>query len=264
MPEQLWYIRDCRLFEQLTEEQLARLERRARVRRFPANNPIYLPSDAASGVFLVAEGRVKLCSFTPDGKQSILAFIEPGELFGELSLLVPGPREEHAETTVKSTVVLLPGEELEQLLEESPALTLGVTKLIGLRRQRIERRLKSLLFHSNRDRLSHLLLSLAEQYGHRQAEGVALGIRLSHQELASIIGATREPVTVVLGQLQPEGLIRVARRKIVIRDLDRLAESVSAQPPRLAAELPTPSPGGPPRRQIPESRVAPAPDGGMR
>src|SRR5918992_2989674 len=113
MADQLWYIKNCRLFEQLTSEQFARLEQRARVRRIPKATPIYLPSDAASAVFLLAEGRVKLCSFTPDGKQAILAFIEPGELFGELALLEESEREEHAETMAASTLVLLPGDAIE-------------------------------------------------------------------------------------------------------------------------------------------------------
>jgi CRP-like cAMP-binding protein len=176
MADQVWYIKNCRLFEQLTADQFARLEQRARVRRFPKGTPIYLPSDAGTSVFLLAEGRVKLCSITPDGKQAILALIEPGELFGELALLEEAEREEHAETMAASTLVLLPREAIEQLMNESPHLALGVTKLIGLRRKRFERRLKSLLFHFNRDRLIHLLVDLASQYGRESEDGILLSI----------------------------------------------------------------------------------------
>jgi CRP/FNR family cyclic AMP-dependent transcriptional regulator len=236
MADCVWYIKNCRLFERLTADQFARLEQRARVRRFPKNTPVYLPSDAATGVFLLAEGRVKLCSSTPDGKQAILAFIEPGELFGELALLDESEREEHAETMAASTLVLLPGDALQQLMNESPQLALGVTKLIGLRRRRIERRLKSLLFRSNRDRLIHLLLDLAAQYGQEAEDGILLSIPLSHQDLASIIGATRETVTTLLGELQLERFIKVARQRLVVRDLKRLAACVEVRPPALPAE----------------------------
>lgn len=239
MMERIWYIKNCRIFESLSETQLSRLEQRARVRRFPKHSPVYLPSDLAEGVFLLAEGRVKLCANTPDGKQAILAFIEPGELFGELSLLGEKEREEHAEAVLASTIVLLPGDELERIMADSSTFTLGVTKLIGWRRKRIERRLKTLLFRSNRERVIHLLLELAEQYGQVIAEGVLLTIRLSHQDLASIIGATRETVTVLLGELQLEGVLKVARQRLVIKDLERLARSVDSKPPRLP-EVPTP------------------------
>jgi len=233
MSERLWFLKRCDLFQRLGQEQLAALEARCRVRKIPRATPVYLPSDQADGVLLLAEGRVKIGSITPDGKQSILAFIEPGELFGELSLLGSQQREEYAETLEKSTVILIPGKEMRQLLAENLEVSLGVTKLIGLRRQRIERRLKYLLFRSSRERLVHLLLELAERYGQSVPGGVQLRIKLSHQDLANIIGSTRETVTVVLGELQAEGRLQLGRRKIVLSDLVRLADSVGAAEPRL-------------------------------
>ena len=233
MMERIWYIKNCRIFESLSEAQLSSLEKTSRIRRFPKNAPVYMPSDLAEGVFLLAEGRVKLCANTSEGKQAILAFIEPGELFGELALLGDSEREEHAEAVLASTIVLLPGDELERIMADSSKFTLGVTKLIGWRRRRIERRLKTLLFRSNRERVIHLLLELAEQYGQETSEGVLLTIRLSHQDLASIIGATRETVTVLLGELQLEGLLKVARQRLVVKDLERLSQTVGSKPPRL-------------------------------
>ena len=173
----------------------------------------------------MAEGRIRICSTTPDGKQTILAFVEPGEVFGELSLIENGQREERAEAAANSTVILLPNDHLRSLMEQSAALSLGVTKLIGLRRKRVERRLRSLLFRNNRDRLSHLLIELSEQYGNPTADGIELSIRLSHQDLASIIGATRETVTTLLGEMQSEGLLKIRRQRLLILDLRKLAST---------------------------------------
>lgn len=233
MPQHLWYVRACSLFERLSSDQLSRLERRARMRDFSRDSTIFLPSDVADGVFLLAQGRVRICSNTADGKQAILAFIDPGEIFGELSLVHGGEREERAEAVIDSTVILLPGDELRKMLEESAPLALGVTKLIGLRRKRIERRLRNLLFRSNRDRLGHLLLELTEQYGKTVDEGVLLNFKLSHQDLASLIGVTRETVTTLLGEMQSEGLLLVSRQKVVIRNLRRLSTSLDATVPGL-------------------------------
>ena len=249
MPERVWYIKECQLFSRLTDEQLARLERRGRMRTFARNSTIYMPSDGSDGVFLLAEGRVRISSITPDGKQAILAFIEPGEIFGELALVEPGQREEYAETVVDSTVVLLPGDELARMMAESVELCLGVTKLMGLRRKRIERRLRSLLFRSNRDRLTTLLVDLVEQYGRTTVEGVLLEIKLSHQDLASIIGATRETVTVLLGEMQLEGLLHVRRQQIVVRNLKRLADGIEVPAPPVPEK----------RRTVPVSRATRVP-----
>lgn len=223
MTEELWYLKQCDLFRRLTPAELAHLEPRCRSRVFKRGEPIYLPTDAAQAALVLAEGRVKVGSLTDDGKQTILTFIEPGELFGELAVLDGGPREEFAEAAEKSHVILIPADAVQRLIADNPKLALGVTKLIGLRRRKVERRLKSLLFRSNRQRLVSLLLELAEQYGQPSDDplpgGVRLGIKLSHQDLASVIGSTRETVTVVLGELQNEGLVSVGRRKIALTDL---------------------------------------------
>jgi CRP-like cAMP-binding protein len=236
MSEKLWYLKNCPLFEQLSADDLKNVEARSKSRTFARGTPIYLPLDETNSVFLLASGRVKICHLTPDGKQSILAFIEPGELFGELALLEVGPRDEYAESAEKSTIVLIPGEVMQQLMESHAGVTLGVTKLIGMRRRRIEQRLKNLLFLSNRDRLTHLLLELAEQYGTRENGGLRLRIQLSHQDLANVIGSTRETVTVVLGEMQQEGILSVGRRRIVILDLHKLASGVQRPIPVLPGE----------------------------
>lgn len=236
MTEKLWYLKQCRLLQQLTPAELAPLEARSRSRQFPRGAPIYLPADQADGVMLLTSGRAKLCSFTDEGKQAILAFIEPGELFGELALFNEGEREEYAEAVEKSTVILIPANAMHDLLEQHPRVTMGITKLLGLRRRRIERRLKYLLFRSNRERLVSLLLELAEQYGEPTEEGLALRIKLSHQDLASIIGSTRETVTVLLGELQAEGKISTGRRRITIVQLAELAQSIQAPTPTIAGK----------------------------
>ncbi len=232
MSEKIWHLKKCDLFQQLSSDKLRELELRCRAKKFPRGSPIYLPADEADGVLLLASGRVKICSFSADGKQAILTFIEPGELFGELAVLDDEAREEYAEAAEASQVILIPADEIRRMMNEIPEISLGITKLIGLRRRRIERRLKYLLFRSNRERLTHLILELAEKYGYATREGVALSIKLSHQELANIIGSTRETVTVVLGELQAEGSLRLGRRRIVLTDVKRLAESVSAPVPR--------------------------------
>jgi len=169
---------------------------------------------------------VKISHLTSDGKQAVLALVQPGELFGELALIDESHRDEFVEAVQTSKVILIPRDEIVRLMEEHPTVSLGITKLIGYRRRRIEQRLKHLLFLSNRDRLAHLLLDLAEDYGRQNDEGVLLDIKLSHQDLASVIGATRETVTITLGQLRSEGYISVGRQRIVLLQPDRLAESV--------------------------------------
>ena len=230
MNEKLWYLKDSRLFEHLDSAEIEQLEAGSRMQVFPRKSLVYLPSDRGDAIFLLTSGRVRLYHVTSDGKETVLTFIESGEIFGELTLLGQTQREEFAEAMEKSTVVMIPGAVVQRLMETQPSFTLQLTRLMGLRRQRIERRLKSLLFRSNRERLVFLLLELAEKYGKSTPEGVTLGIRLSHQELASMIGSTRETVTVLLGELQLEGGLLVKRRQIILTNLPLLAGAIDELP----------------------------------
>lgn len=243
MPEKVWHLKSCDLLCRLPAEQLDRIESRSRSRSFPAKTPIYLPSEKADNMFLLVRGLVKVCHLTADGKESILAFVEPGELFGELAIFDSDLRNEYVEAIEPSTVVMIPADVVKQLMTQCNDLALGISKMVGLRRHRIECRLSHLLFLSNRDRLIHLLLDLAEQFGIPDRQGIRLRIRLSHQELGNLIGSTRETITVLLGQLKAEGSVGGGRRTIILTAPDRLARGLNRQVPCLSRPKLRLSPG---------------------
>ena len=240
MDDKYWFLKQCDLFERLTSEQIARIESQSRTRKFPRGSLIYAPSDSGNSVLLLITGRVKIHHLTADGKQALLALIDPGELFGELALLEGGQREEFAEAMTATQIISIPRELVQQLMEEHSAVSIGVTKLLGFRRLRLERRLKSLLFRSNRERLIHLIVELMEKYGEQTPDGTLISIRLSHQELANIIGSTRETVTVQLGELQSEGCVKVIKRRIYVPNPIALAELIGLAAPK----IPIPNPHG--------------------
>lgn len=121
---------------------------------------------------------------------------------------------------------------MQTLMMENPSVSMKLTRLFGFRLKRIERRLKSLLFRSSRERLVHLLLELAEQYGTTVDGGVMISQKISHQDMASIIGATRETVTITLGELQTEGVLDITRRKMTLKNMTTLAGTIDFGPLR--------------------------------
>src|SRR6056297_2653829 len=157
----LSYLRRCKLFRDMTPDQIRGIATSARCRKFSVGCPIYLPSERADTVFLVVMGLVKICHLTPDGKQSILAFVESGELFGELALLESMYRAEYAEAAEDTTLLVIPTEAMQRVMRQSSQVSMTITQMMGQRRYLVERRLKNMLFLSSRDRLIHLLLDLA-------------------------------------------------------------------------------------------------------
>jgi CRP/FNR family cyclic AMP-dependent transcriptional regulator len=152
-------------------------------------------------------------------------------------VLSGGQRDELAEAMDDSQVILIPRDAFLRTFAGNADFAFGVTKLVGLRRQRIERRLKSLLFRSVRQRLADLLIELAERYGVSKDGGTEIQLRLSHQELASAIGSTRESVTLVLGELAIEGLVENRRNRVTLLNPKRLAESLELDSVTIAAPV---------------------------
>lgn len=229
MQERIWILKSCHLLEMFDAEQLAAIERHSRWKNFARGTPIYLPSEHADSIYIVADGLVKLCHLTSDGKVSTLAFIKIGEVFGELSLLESGNRGEYCEAATDATIIRIPRDTLLPYMEGNMQFVVAITKIVGFRRKRIENRLKSLLFSSNQQRLVHLLLDLAEQFGSAVDEGIRIGLKLSHQELANLIGTTRETVTILLGKMKAEGKIVGKRESVILTDVWRLASSVDRE-----------------------------------
>jgi CRP-like cAMP-binding protein len=229
MKEKIWFLKDCDLFERLSVGEKRHLESQAVVRTFPSGTFVYFPTDPGQSVLVVARGRVKIKFISADGQETILAFVGPGELFGELAIVDTQPRNEYAEAVAETTVIAIPRDDMLALMEQRPELALHVTRLFGFRRRRLENRLRNILFCSIRRRVVALIMEFIETHGKLVGNAWEIGLPLSHQDLASLIGATRETVTLTLGQLQDEKLIRIQRRRLTVLDRKKLAAEASAE-----------------------------------
>src|SRR5262249_42193514 len=150
MKEKIWFLKDCDLFTRLSDADKHRLEKQAVMRTFPRGSFIYFPTDPGQSVLVVARGRIKIKFISPEGQETILAFVGPGELFGELAIVDTQPRNEFAEAVAETAVIAIPREEMLALMERHAELALHVTRLFGFRRRRLENRLRNILFCSVR------------------------------------------------------------------------------------------------------------------
>lgn len=225
------HLQRSRLFASLSDEQTQRIVRESAIRQLPAKAPIGIPTGESQHVHFLLAGRAKVCYLTRDGKQPILYFVNSDELIGEQTILNGRSGDDYVETIESSVAASIPTRLLRELVLSEPTFATSLSELISRRRTQIEHRVRHLLFLSNRERLTHMLLDLAEQYGRGPVERRELQIKLSHQDLANFIGSTRETVTVVLGKMQLDGLLNVRRRRITLLDTEALAQSVDRPVP---------------------------------
>lgn len=178
--------------------------------------PIYLPDDPSNTVYLLKKGRVKIGSSTPSGKEVTFEILDPGEIFGELEALEDSPREALAETLDDALICAIRREDFTRYLREHPGLMVRLTKLMGFRLRKIQSRVEDLVFRDVPARLAHLLLELKKTDG--VPEGGGIRVKLTHQEMANLIGCSRETVSATLGQFRKRRLIRIDGRSITILD----------------------------------------------
>lgn len=184
--------------------------------------------EVADRLCLLESGRVKLYRLTPEGREIAVAIVEPGETFGEEAVVGVAHRTVFAEALETSRVRQIDRRELAEWLRGRPDVALEVTRNLWQRLGEVERQMENLAFRKVNHRLAALLVHWAEKYGETlPGGGIRLRIRVTHQEIASLIGSSRETVTLTLGQLVDAHLIAYDaedRRAIVAPDLKRLAE----------------------------------------
>lgn len=224
----LWFLKRINLFRCLDEGELERVGRIAQHRQLRRRELVFGPEDPGDAIYLLKAGRVKLSRFDESGKEITLAILEEGEFFGEEALQGDGPRQSCAEALDDAFLCRIERAQFEELMADNPELSLEVARQLSERLLGTQDRLEDLAFHDVPRRLAHALLGLAERHGEAREDGsVRLKLRLTHQELASLVASTRETTTSLLSRFRRDGLVETEGRWLRILDPDglrRLAE----------------------------------------
>jgi CRP/FNR family transcriptional regulator, cyclic AMP receptor protein len=218
----LWYLKKIPLFQDLGPDAMARLAETVHIAEVRRRQVIYLPGDPGRTVYFVNGGRVKISKVTRDGKELTLAYRGPGELFGEIALVEGGPREEMAEAMENALLTEMERGDFERLIQTQPLLGLRLARLLTQRRRDIENKIENLVFKDVNSKLAELLIRLASEFGVDDARGTLVALKITHQEMANLIGSTRETVSLTLSQFKRKGLIRTDGRKVILADREGL------------------------------------------
>jgi CRP-like cAMP-binding protein len=206
----------------ISPEALQPLLPNVKIGAYRPRQVIYLPGDRAQGVHFLASGRIKVSKVTRDGKELTLAYRTEGDFFGEPCLLDGGPREEMAEAMDASVTVEVERELLDQLLRASGIAAYRFSRALIARRKDLETRVELLIFKDVGSKLAELLLTLGHDHGIADERGTVVGLKITHQEMANLIGSTRETVSLTLSQFKRRGLIQTEGRKVILADPEGL------------------------------------------
>ncbi|MGI6786419.1 MAG: Crp/Fnr family transcriptional regulator [Gleimia sp.] len=217
------YISQVPLFEGLDEEQQRSLRAKMGQTTLRRGEILFEEGEQGNRLYIITEGKVKLGHTSLDGRENLLAVLGPGEIIGELTLFDPGPRSTTATAVSPVTLLHLDHSDLSVILDTNPTMGKHMLRALARRLRRTNESLADLVFSDVPGRVAKALLDLADRFGTPTEEGVHVPHDLTQEELAQLVGASRETVNKSLADFVSRGWIQLEGRAVTLLDLDRLA-----------------------------------------
>ena len=189
----------------------------------PRGESLFAEGDPGDRLYLIVDGKIKLGATSGDGRETLLAILGPGEMFGELSLFDPGPRTATATALTDAHLAGLGHFELEPWLTGRPEVAMSLLRALARRLRRTNEAMADLVFSDVPGRVAKALLDLSSKFGEPQPDGSVHVVHdMTQEELAQLVGASRETVNKALADFQNRGWLRLEQREVDLLDLDRL------------------------------------------
>ncbi|MFM9151622.1 MAG: Crp/Fnr family transcriptional regulator [Candidatus Planktophila sp.] len=217
-------VRGAPLFTALDDSAAASLRSSMDSVKIGKGGILFKEGDSGEHVYVIVEGKLKLGTSSGDGRENLLSILGPGEMFGELSLFDPGPRTSTATAVTDSKLLSLSHAKLIPWLRENPDVSLQLLARLAQRLRRTNEAVGDLVFSDVPGRVAKALLDLGERFGKESPEGLFVHHDLTQEELAQLVGASRETVNKALADFAGRGWLRLDGRAVLITDLDRLSK----------------------------------------
>jgi CRP/FNR family cyclic AMP-dependent transcriptional regulator len=210
------------LFDGLDNESARVLRRQMSEVKLSRGEHLFLEGQDGDRLYVVLDGKLKLTRAASDGRENLLAVLGPGEMFGELSLFDPRPRTQGASAVTEATVAALAHDALRQLLLERPEVSMHMMQALARRLRRANDVVSDLVFTDVPGRVAKNLLDLADRFGEQERDGLHVHHDLTQEELAQLVGASRETVNKALADFAARGWLQISARSVLILDTERL------------------------------------------
>jgi CRP/FNR family transcriptional regulator/CRP/FNR family cyclic AMP-dependent transcriptional regulator len=215
-------LKQVPLFNGLSPDHLRQLSEACRMRKLRADEALFYEGEPGETLFLVVSGQVKIQRVTPSGKLVVLAVRGPGEHVGEMALLDGEPRSADAVTVEPCVLLLLARDRFQSCMAEHPQIALNLLASLTRRLREAANQTEGFRELDVLGRVAAALLELADSHGEASAAGVRITLRVTQQELADRIGATRVSVNKALGRLKSTRAIRTEAGALVVADASKL------------------------------------------
>ncbi len=233
----VWFIPPSDFLSRMREEDRVELLSISQKQSFARNDFIFQAGSPGNNIYILFKGRMKIYQLSPLGKEIIMWFCFPGEVFGLTEVSRGGRREVYAQACTDSELFFVPKKAFQEFLARSPSTAMLVIELLSCRLRTLGDMLLNLTADDVTTRVIKLLTRLSARYGRRTEKDIRLDIPLTHQEMADMIGTSRQTVTSVLGLLKRQGMLRIENRCIHIQK-QKLFEYTDSEGPLVLSAHP--------------------------
>lgn len=215
-------LTNMELFAGLDEAALDDVLQAGHIRRLPKDMLVLAQGDPAISCHALIDGRIKIAQVTPDGTQVVIRYLGPGQMYGTVAVLMGIPLPADALAVVDSVEIYWTAAAMAELIERHPKIALASNRITGGRLVDMQTRLREIATERVDRRVAHTLVRLVEQAGRQTADGIEIDFPITRQELGEMIGTTLHTVSRTLSAWEEQGVVESSRRRIIVRDLDRL------------------------------------------
>ena len=215
-------LRQAPLFSSLDDDAAASLRSSMSETRIGRGDVLFHEGDSGDRLYVVTDGKIKLGRTSADGRENLLAILGPGQMFGELSLFDPGPRSATATAVTPCTLMSLGHDELLRWLEDQPSVARALLHQLAARLRKTSDVVADLVFSDVPGRVAKALLDLSRRFGRTADDGIHVHHDLTQEELAQLVGASRETVNKALADFAMRGWLRLEPRSVVLIEVERL------------------------------------------
>lgn len=185
-------------------------------RRYQKGRIIFVEGEPGEAIFFLKSGLVKVTKQDEDGREHILHYVNPGDVFAEVVLFVAGGYPATAEVVEDAEVGLIRNKDMDMVLVKNPGIALELLKIMARRLRNAQQQIMELALKDTTRRLAGLLLKLADEHGVKDGDGVRLCLPLTNQELANMVGTSRETVNRILSELRRKKAVATTRQQGII------------------------------------------------
>lgn len=218
------YLKQISIFSQLKEEFLQKIDHISIIRNFTKGRIIFVEGEPGEAFYYIKSGLVKISKDSSDGREHILHILNEGHVFAEVTLFNNTSYPATAEVLEEAQIGIIKNNDLEKLIVENPEISLELIKYLNHRLIEAQNKVRNLALYDTFGRTAQALVKLADDYGKKTSEGIELELSISRQELANIVGTTRETVIRVLAAFKKEKSIELDKSHIKIKDIEKVKQ----------------------------------------